>query len=255
MNSELAALQPTKRFSNRVENYVRYRPSYPGDIVPFLEANLKLKQEHCVADIGSGTGLFAEILLKKGYDVICIEPNEEMRRAAEKKLNQYTGFTSRNDSAEQTGLPGHSVDLITVAQAFHWLNTFAAKKEFERILKPGGHIVIAYNLRLTNTPFLKEYDELKKQFAIEININNRPGKDSLENFFQPYPMNTASFSNIQWLDFDALKGQLLSASYIPLPGHPTYDTMISSLVQLFVAFNENGFIKMQYETKLYWCKS
>jgi ubiquinone/menaquinone biosynthesis C-methylase UbiE len=254
MNSELATLQPTKRFSNRVENYVRYRPSYPDDIVPFLEANLKLKQEHRVADIGSGTGLFAEILLKKGYNVICIEPNEEMRQAAEKKLRQYAGFTSRNHSAEQTGLRSHSVDLITVAQAFHWIDAVAAKKEFERILKPGGHIVIAYNLRLTNTPFLEGYDELKKRFAIEANINNRPGKDSLEKFFQPYPMNMASFSNVQHLDFDSLKGQLLSASYIPLPGHPMYDTMISSLVQLFVAFNENGFIKMQYETKLYWSK-
>lgn len=126
-----------------------------------------------------------------------------------------------------------------------------AKKEFERILKPGGHIVIAYNIRLTNTPFLKEYDSLKKQFAIE-NINNRPGQDKIEKFFQPFAMHVESFPNIQWLDFDALKGQLLSASYIPLPGHPSYDTMISSLVQLFVAYNENGFIKMEYETKLYW---
>lgn len=251
MNSELATLQPTKRFSNRVENYVRYRPSYPDAIVPFLESTLHLQNVQRIADIGSGTGLFAEILLKKGYRVTCIEPNEEMRQAAEKKLNHYAGFTSRQHRAEQTGLRSQSVDLITVAQAFHWMEPAAAKKEFERILKPGGHIVIAYNLRLTNTPFLKEYDGLKKQFAIE-NINNRPGEDKIEKFFQPFPMHVESFPNIQSLDFDALKGQLLSASYIPLPGYPSYDTMISSLVQLFVAYNENGFIKMEYETKLYW---
>ncbi|MEJ0106797.1 MAG: class I SAM-dependent methyltransferase [Bacteroidota bacterium] len=249
---ELAALQPTKRFSNRVENYMRYRPSYPDDIVPFLETNLLLQKEQRIVDIGSGTGLFAEILLKKGYGVTCIEPNEEMRKAGEKKLSHYPGFISRQHKAEQTGLRNHTVDLITVAQAFHWMDAVTIRKEFARILKPGGHVVLAYNLRLTNSPFLQEYDQLKKQFAIEKNINDRRSEENIKSFFHPHAMNIQSFPNIQWLDFDALKGQLLSASYIPLPGHTSYDTMISSLVQLFVAHNKNGFVKMEYETKLYW---
>jgi SAM-dependent methyltransferase len=252
MVSYSSTLNPTSRFSNRVHNYIQYRLSYPEHIAPFLEANLGMKKDQRIADIGSGTGLFAEILLKKGYRVTCIEPNEDMRQAAEKKLLHYEGYSSRNRRAEQTGLRNHSVDLITVAQAFHWMEPIATKKEFKRILKPGGHTVLAWNFRLLHTDFLREYDQLKKQFSIEKNLASQVEKKDIEGFLYPGKVNLQKFSNVQWLDFDALKGQLLSSSYIPLPGHASYDTMISSLVQLFVAYNVNGFIKMEYETKLYW---
>jgi len=252
MFTELSTLQPTKRFSNRVENYVRYRPSYPAEIVPFLESKLGLQKQHRIVDVGSGTGLFAEILLKQGYSVIGIEPNEDMRTAGEQRLGHYPGFTSRRHRAEQTGLRHESVDLITVAQAFHWMDREKTKKEFERILKPGGHIVLAWNLRLKNTPFLREYDQLKDEFALEAQIINKISGPELQAFFEPLPMQIDRFSNVQMLDFDSLKGQLLSSSYIPLPGHESYDSMISKLIQLFVAYNENGFVKMEYETKLYW---
>lgn len=253
MVHELAALSPTKRFSNRVENYVKYRPSYPTDIVGFFETRFGLKTEQRIADIGSGTGLFAELLLAKNFRVTCIEPNSDMRKAAEDKLGHYKGFSSRKYRAEHTGLKSSSVDLITVAQAFHWMDPIATKTEFQRILKPGGHIVLAWNIRLTNTPFLSQYDQLKKQFAIE--QQQPPEKIDeamLVEFFSPASMELHSFQNTQLLNFDALKGQLLSASYIPLPGHDSYDDMISALVKLFVDFNEHGTVKMDYETKLYY---
>ncbi len=252
MVNELAALNPTKRFSNRVENYVKYRPSYPTDIIPFFEKTFHLHTDQRIADIGSGTGLFAELLLQKDYRVTCIEPNPEMRKAAESKLGHYKGFSSRKYRAEHTGLKSSSVDLITVAQAFHWMDPVTTKTEFLRILKPGGHIVLAWNIRQTNTPFLQAYDELKQQFAIDQQQPERINEPIIETFFSPYLLQLHSFQNTQWLNFDALKGQLLSASYIPLPGHETYDAMISSLVKLFVEYNENGTVKMDYETKLYY---
>lgn len=252
MANDLASLHPTTRFSNRAENYMKYRPSYPPEIIPFFENTIGLKPEHRVADIGSGTGLFSELLLKKGYPVICIEPNDQMRNAAENKLGHYPGFTSRNHRAEQTGLRTHSLDLITVAQAFHWMEPEDTKKEFLRILKPDGHIVLAWNLRLRHSPFLKDYEVLKEQFGIDYKFRKAFNEEAIRQFFQPESVNIQSFPNIQWLDFESLKGQLLSASYIPLPGHPHYDTMISELVRLFVSYNENGFVKMEYETKLYW---
>jgi ubiquinone/menaquinone biosynthesis C-methylase UbiE len=251
MVPETLAINPTNRFSNRVDNYIKYRPSYPKEVVSFLEDELGLKKEDRVADIGSGTGLFAELLLEKGYKVVCIEPNAEMRKAAEAKLGKYEGFSSRDHQAEQTGLRTHSVNLITVATAFHWMEPVATKKEFNRILKPDGHIVLAWNIRKTDSPFLKSYHELKQLYSLEPPRNN-VDEEAIRVFFEPEKLNVQSFSNVQKLDFDGLKGQLLSSSYIPLPGHQSYDTMISSLVQLFVAYSENGFVKMEYETKLYW---
>jgi ubiquinone/menaquinone biosynthesis C-methylase UbiE len=253
MVNELAALSSTKRFSNRVENYVKYRPSYPADIVPFFEHTLGLRTDQRIADIGSGTGLFAELLLQKGFCVTCIEPNIEMRKAAEDKLGHYIGFSSRKHRAEHTGLRSSSADLITVAQAFHWMDPVATKIEFQRILKPGGHIVLAWNIRKTDTPFLIAYDILKQQFSIDQQKPpDRINEDIMRTFMEPDLMKFHSFNNTQFLNFDTLKGQLLSASYIPLPGHESYDAMISALVKLFVDFNENGSVKMDYETMLYY---
>ncbi len=252
MFSDLTTLQPTKRFSNRVENYVKYRPSYPAAIVSFFEEKLGLKKEHRIVDVGSGTGLFAEILLKQGYTVVGIEPNEEMRSAGDKRLSIYPGFTSRRHRAEQTGLRHESVDFITVAQAFHWMDPERTKKEFERILKPGGHIVLAWNLRMKNSLFMDSYQKLKEEFAVEPRAIDKLSEEEIKDFFLPHQTNIDCFENVQMLDFDSLKGQLLSSSYIPLPDHESYDAMISRLIQLFVAHNENGVVKMEYETKLYW---
>jgi ubiquinone/menaquinone biosynthesis C-methylase UbiE len=251
MLSDLTTLHPTTRFSDRVENYVKYRPSYPEEIIPFLVNEAGLRKDLRIADIGSGTGIFSELFLKSGYRVTGIEPNENMRKAAENKLGHYSLFTSRNRQAERTGLRSHSLDMITVAQAFHWMEPSATKKEFLRILKPGGLIVLAWNLRLKHTPFLQDYEELKARFGIDYQATNMVNEGAIREFYDPMPMKVHIFPNIQFLDFDSLKGQLLSASYIPLPGHPSYDGMIGELVHLFVAHNENGFVKMEYETKLY----
>jgi len=252
MTDDIVSLNPTARFSNRAENYVKYRPSYPGAIIPFLEKNIGLQKDQRVADIGSGTGLFSELLLKNGYAVVGIEPNEEMRKAAEKRLADFPGFTSPNHRAEQTGLRSASADLITVAQAFHWMEPGPTKKEFLRILKPGGHIVLAWNIRLSHTPFLKAYEELKHGHSIDNKSARMVSEDAIRSFYDPMQMKLQSFDNVQMLDFEGLKGQLLSSSYIALPGHPKYDQMIEELVQLFVKYNENGFLKMEYETKLYF---
>jgi len=251
MRSDIAGIPPVSRFSNRVENYVKYRPSYPKDIIPFLERTLGLHKGQQIADIGSGTGIFSELFLRNGYAVTGIEPNEHMRVAADSKLGNYTGFTSFAGRGEDTGLPSRTIDLITVAQAFHWLDPKAAKKEFLRILNPGGSIVLAWNLRLHHTEFLQEYELLKQHFGIGYRGDKMVDEDCIARFFEPQSVNSFSFPNVQYLDFEGLKGQLLSASYIPLPGYPTYDEMISELVRLFVKYHQGGLVKMEFETKLF----
>lgn len=254
MISELPFLTPTTRFSNRADNYVKYRPGYPQVVTPFLEQQLSLQKDFRIADIGSGTGLFAEPLLQKGYKVICIEPNEDMRKAAQARLGHYTNFTSRRHKAESTGLRSTSIDLITVAQAFHWLHPEETYKEFRRVLKPGGHVVLAWNIQKTDTPFLQAYADLKETYRIDESPVTKIDEQQIAALFDPGGFEKIIFPNVQLLNFDALKGQLLSVSYSPLPGHPSYETMISALVQLFVACNENGFVRMEFETKLYWGK-
>lgn len=251
MNSECQIQPPVSRFSNRAENYMRYRPPYPPEIVPFLEKTMGLRGGHNIADIGSGTGLFAELFLRRGYSVTCIEPDEAMRSTAEKRLSTYTGYRSIQSRSEQTWLANKSVDLITVAHALSWMELELSKKEFDRILKPGGKIVVAGNFRRTHTPFLAAYDGLKKTFREEQPNPSEP-EELVHAFFTPKVVNTHSFQHTSWHDFDSLKGLLLSSPGIPLPGSPLYETLISGLVQLFVAFNQNGFVHMEYDTRIYW---
>ena len=133
---------PTKRFSNRVENYRKYRPRYPKAIIPLLEQECGLTHDARIADIGSGTGLLAELFLEHGNRVFGIEPNLEMRAAGDKLLAKYPNFSSTDATAEATTLADSSVDFVTVGQAFHWFDRDRAGKEFERILKDGGWVVI-----------------------------------------------------------------------------------------------------------------
>jgi ubiquinone/menaquinone biosynthesis C-methylase UbiE len=145
---------PTQRFSGRVENYVRYRPGYPPEVLQLLRQECGLTPDHVIADAGSGTGILTRILLEAGCSVFAIEPNAEMRHAGERLLAAYPRFSSVAGSAEATSLPDHSVDFITAAQAAHWFHRDHARREFLRILKPGGWVVLAWNERCTDsTPY------------------------------------------------------------------------------------------------------
>ncbi len=132
----------TQRFSSRVEDYARYRPGYPPEVIQLLKTECGLAAESVVADIASGTGIFTRIVLEAGAHVFGVEPNAKMRRAAEKFLAGYASFTCLNGTAESTTLPDHSVDIITAAQAAHWFDPSKARQEFVRILKPGGWTVL-----------------------------------------------------------------------------------------------------------------
>jgi len=244
-------LSPTTRFSNRVDNYVKYRPSYPPEIIDYLVENTGLRKRFVIADIGSGTGIFAEMFLQAGYRVKAVEPNEPMRNAAEKRLSSYSGFSSINGTAEQTGIKEKSVDLVTAAQAFHWFKPLATKNEFMRILRPGGHILLVWNIRKTSSPFLSGYESIKAKYQVDYNQRTHNNETVLETFFRPLKMIRQDFPNEELLDFESLKGQLLSASYIPLEGQPGYEPMMEELSQLFIATQENGKVKIEYDTKTY----
>lgn len=244
---------PEQRFSDRVENYVRYRPRYPQEITALLQRESGLTPRSVVADIGSGTGISAELFLRAGCTVHAVEPNREMREAAERLLNHHGGFHSVNGSAQSTTLPDHSVDFVVAAQAFHWFNTPETRAEFTRILKPGGHVVLIWNERkLDATPFLRAYERLLLTFATDYTKIRHENIDTgeLGRFFM-CPYATHTFANAQHFDFEGLKGRLLSSSYAPAEGQSHHDEMIVELRHIFDEHHVSGHACLEYDTRVH----
>ena len=244
-----------KRFSDRVDAYVKYRPGYPKEALDYLYGTVGLRADSEIADIGAGTGIFAKLLLERGSRVVAVEPNEAMRAASVESLGSRPNFRAAAGSAEETGLPDRSVDFIVCAQSFHWFDRTAARTEFRRILRPGGKAVLIWNSRLTHgTPFREEYDRLLRTFGTDYTKvhHKNISKEELRAFFRDGAMREARFENSQDFDFEGLKGRLLSSSYIPLPGHPNYEPMISELQRIFDRHHRNGIVRVEYETEIYW---
>ncbi|HEY0075863.1 MAG TPA: class I SAM-dependent methyltransferase [Abditibacteriaceae bacterium] len=245
----------TQRFSDRVENYVKYRPDYPAQVIELLRSECGLAPHSIVADIGSGTGIFARLLLATGCSVYGIEPNAPMRKAAENLLVGYDAFVSVDATAEATTLPDNSVHLITCAQAFHWFDLALCKREFSRLLQPGGFIVLLWNeRRVEATSFLRGYEQLLLDFATDYEQVNHTQIDDavLKDFYAPRGFSKRTFENRQWFDYDGLEGRLLSSSYTPGPGHPNYRPMLHALRGLFEAHQQNGKVSFDYDTNIYW---
>jgi SAM-dependent methyltransferase len=247
-------LDPTKRFSNRVENYLKYRPTYPTAIIPLLESECGLTLESLIADVGSGTGLSTELFLKNGNAVFGVEPNPEMRAAGERVLAKYPKFSSVNGAAEATRLSDHAVDLVVAAQAFHWFDRAATRPEFVRILKPGGWVVLAWNgYRVESSPMMAAYHNLVLRYGTDYSEVQREvvGCD-VESFYAPGSCKCARFEFQQMFDYEGLKGRLLSASYAPEADHPNYEAMLSEVRKIFDANEKDGRVTFEYETELYY---
>ena len=245
----------TKRFSDRVENYIKYRPGYPADIIEFLKVKCGLSRDLSVADIGSGTGILTKLFLSNGNIVYGIEPNKQMREAGEKYLTQHQNFKSVNGTAENTTLNDNSVDIIAAGQSFHWFNINESIREFSRILRPDGWTVLIWNSRRTNTnKFSADYEQLLLDFGIDYkkvdhkNIN----EDTLKKFFKEYDFNI--FPNFQDLDLEGFKGRLLSSSYIPERTHPVFNKMMNRTEEIFRNSEKDGKVRIEYNTELYYGK-
>jgi SAM-dependent methyltransferase len=246
-------LEPTKRFSNRVEDYVRYRPGYPAEIVDLLRSDCGLVRDSVIADIGSGTGKLSELFLKAGCRVFGVEPNKEMREAGER--TNLPNFTSINGTAEATTLPAQSMDFVTAAQAFHWFDQAKCRPEFLRILKPQGWLVIVWNDRHTDaTAFQADYEKLLLEFGTDYAqaCHRRTDKpEIIESFFGKPPL-LKNFYLVQKFDFAGIKGRLLSSSYAPAAGQPRHEEMLAALKGVFETHQQNGRVIFEYETHVYY---
>jgi SAM-dependent methyltransferase len=245
---------PTQRFTTRVENYVKYRPSYPPGILDVLARRCGLTSSSQIADIGSGTGILTALFLKNGNTVYAVEPNQAMRTAAVAQLISYPHFHSIAATAEATTLPDTSIDLITAGQAFHWFDPARAKREFVRILKPGGWVALIWNeRRIDDTPFSQAYERLLRTYAPEYETIHHRHIDRavFRNFFAPHDFIVETQENAQLFDYAGLQGRLLSSSYVPEEGSPAHAPMLTELRAIFEQHHQSGHVRFDYETHIY----
>jgi SAM-dependent methyltransferase len=252
--SSMPASNATSRFSDRVENYVRYRPGYPPEVIAELKAECGLAASHGVADIASGTGIWTRLLLQNGNPVYGVEPNAEMREAGARQLGAFQKFTSVAGTAEATTLADHSVDFVTAAQAAHWFDRARARREFVRILKPGGWLVLLWNERLTDsTKFLRDYEQLLLTYGTDYqDIRHEHTTSAVNEFFDPAPFQERAFEMRQEFDYAGVEGRLLSSSYAPGPEHPQHAPMLRDLRCIFDECAVEGRAAFEYKTRLYF---
>ena len=241
------------QFSGVVENYRRYRPHYPHEILDLLRVECGLTPGQIIADIGSGTGLLTELLLNNGNRVYGVEPNLEMRSAAEALLSAYPLFTSVAGTAEATTLANHSVHMITSGQAFHWFNHELALPEFLRIINPHGWVVLIWNLERNGgsefatafEQFWRKYIDPRKSFD-----SDRQRPDYVTRFFGRGNVTEKGLENYQVCDFETLKGRVLSSSKSPQADDPSYSAMLDELSGIFTHYQEHGTVTLEYDTRV-----
>ena len=246
----------TTRFTDRVENYIKYRPSYPVEVIEYLKSEGLLEPDSVIADIGSGTGISAELFLKNSNTVYGVEPNDAMREAAEKLLSAYSNFRSVNATAEETTLPNNSIDLIICAQAFHWFDITKVRVEFKRVLKPAGRICLIWNERiLDGNPFLIAFEKLLLKYGTDYkNLRHENIDEKKLNEFFEGSFIKKTFPNKQVFDLAGVTGRLLSSSYTPQYDSPLYEPMLAELNEIFEKNQVDVKIEFLYDTNVYVSK-
>jgi SAM-dependent methyltransferase len=244
---------PTTRFSDRADDYARARPSYPDAVYDAIAEVTGLTPPADVADVGSGTGISAAPLLRRGYAVYGVEPNAAMRAAAERAFAGEPRFTSVAGTAEATALPDGSVDLVLVAQAFHWMEPVRTRAELARVLRPPRHVALVWNWRRpSGNAFTAAYEALVERWSVDYDAVKQSYRvrESLAPFFGDVH-ETRTFEHAHPLDRGAVRALLLSSSYTPAEGHPDRAPMLRALDDAFDAHARGGLVEVVYDAELH----
>lgn len=239
-------------FAQKVVDYLESRPDYPAAMFTQLEAIGALPARAAVADLGSGTGLLTRALLERGHQVFALEPNDEMRLAAEQVLNNYPGFNSCAGSAEQTGLPDSSVDLVSAAQAFHWFDASLARDECLRILRPHGQVALIWNDRVLSDRLNQALDEVFVQFGGELRKVSMQQEErrQVPLFFGDARYQSFEFDHDHWLDRSGLDALVFSRSYMPARGSDKGLEVERAVSNVFERQAQAKRVLMRYRTLL-----
>jgi ubiquinone/menaquinone biosynthesis C-methylase UbiE len=241
-------------FSGKASHYVKGRPGYPPEVIALLKSECGLTSGSIVADVASGTGIFTKLLLDNGNPVFAIEPNEDMRIAAEHYLKPYGKLSSMNRTAEATTLDDHSIDFVTVAHAVHWFNIPQARKEFLRILKNNGWLVIINNSPVVETPFELAYANLIKKYSINRGVKIKQSYSSQEAALKDLYGGSAymqkRFPHRHKLDWEGLVTRILSKSDVPNETEPGHASMLKEIKIIFDKYQIEGYVAQGYKTKV-----
>ena len=243
-------MDPTQRFTDRVENYAKYRPDYPRALIQFLGE--RIPAPATIADIGSGTGILSSQLLDAAYTVFGVEPNAPMRMEAVRRLGDRHNFHSVDGTGEATTLAPGAVDAITCAQSFHWFDRGRCRVEFERITRGSKLVFLIWNERISEG-MMEEYDRLLQASAPEYcAVGRRNITDAdVGKFFGPARFELFYFAHAQRLDRKAFVGRVLSSSYVPNVGQPGHDEVMEKIRVFFDRHAQAGRIEFQYQTRVY----
>jgi ubiquinone/menaquinone biosynthesis C-methylase UbiE len=245
---------PTERFTDVVDAYVKYRPGYPAEILEILRKTYKIGENTVFADIGSGTGIFSKQFVEAGYLVYGVEPNDGMRAQSENWLIGCPNFKAIKGTAEDTTLPSQSIDMLTAAQSFHWFDIEKALKEFYRILKPEGYTVIVWNDRKSNgNPFMNKYEKLICKYCADYKetSHKKYSFERIKEIFKNQNIDLYMIDNFQDMDFKALIGRLKSCSYCPKPDNKNYNPLMWGLNKLFDSYQAENLVRFEYDTIIY----
>lgn len=249
------AANSTTRFSRTVQNYLRYRPGYPPELLTFMQKEMGLSTDATIADIGSGTGKLTILFLKNGNPTFAVEPNREMREAAEQLLKYFPNFHSINGTAEATTLPSAYADFIIAAQAFHWFDQQKTRQEFLRIGKPGAKTLLIWNDRADDkSAFMQAYNGFLYGYSTDLTLidHRNIGALQFDAFFGKGNWQEWQFDFAQSFDFEGVKGRYLSCSYAFDENHPRHTAAINALKATFDAHSENGRVEMWYRTMVFY---
>ncbi|SFB82748.1 Methyltransferase domain-containing protein [Parapedobacter composti] len=241
------------RFSDRAENYDRFRPGYPPGLVDFIRERIPSREDVVIAEIAAGTGIFTELLARWGNPVYVVEPNADMRQLALRRLAAFKNCTFIEGTAESTGLPDGSVDLIVSAQAFHWFDAAKAKAEFKRIGHGNPLVAIVWNLRNTDSAFESGYESLIRRYSVDyLKVSQRKMKTAdVSAFYAPMKPEYRVFKYVDFLTFEQLRGRTLSYSYMPDQSSPLTQEVLASLRVLFEAHQRDGKVRLSYKSRLF----
>jgi ubiquinone/menaquinone biosynthesis C-methylase UbiE len=246
---------PTRRFSSRVESYVKYRPGYPNAVIATLRDECQLGPASFIADIGAGTGLLTQLFLQNGNPVFAVEPNPEMRAVAERLLQRYSDFRSVAGKAEASTLADRSVEFVVAGQAFHWFDRPKAQKEFARILKPTGWVMLVWNqVELHSSPFLQAHEHLLQKYAMRRpRVDHRERDEAAaEDLFGSGGFKSRAFRHSQRLDHAGVQGRVRSLSTMPEPGHPDHEKMLAELAEIFRSHEVDGTVEFRYVATMFY---
>ena len=242
-----------QRFSDRAENYDKYRPGYPHALFQFLHHVLATTPDFTIADIAAGTGIFTEQVQTWGNRVYVVEPNPYMRSMAHRRLGGCERCVFLDGTAEATGLPDGSVDLFVSAQAFHWFDLTKTRAEFERAGRNAPFVAIVWNLRNTRSAFEAGYEAFIRAYATDyLQVSQRKmGTVEVRSFFAPFRPQYRVFGHVDSLTYPQLLGRTLSYSFLPDETSPVLSEMTAALEVLFQTYQRKGKVHLSYKTRLF----